>query len=116
MAKTARRRRKRPAAIAAPRRRGAMRSAARIEAVIDPGHGGIERVGGSTPNDAVGPAGLLEKSIALDIARRAVRRLSNRGRRAALTRDADANLSLEDRAAVARGAGAPVFVSVHFHA
>jgi phosphoserine aminotransferase len=37
--------------------------------VIDPGHGGSKTVGGSSPNNATGPTGLLEKEgAAYDIA------------------------------------------------
>ena len=38
--------------------------------VIDAGHGGHGKVGGSSGNNAVGANGLLEKDLTLDIARR----------------------------------------------
>ena len=56
-------------------------------AVIDAGHGGGAAIGGSTPNRAVGPAGMLEKDVALDLARRVRRLLAVRGVPARLTRD-----------------------------
>ena len=40
------------------------------QVVLDAGHGGTHAVAGSTPNRAVGPAGTLEKDLALDIGRR----------------------------------------------
>ena len=33
--------------------------------VIDPGHGGDVKVGGSSPNNARGPSGVLEKALTL---------------------------------------------------
>ena len=38
--------------------------------VLDPGHGGSVKVGGSSPNNAVGAGGLLEKDLTLDVATR----------------------------------------------
>lgn len=83
--------------------------------VLDPGHGGWRNTGGSSWNNAVGPAGTLEKTLTLDIARRAAARLRAAGHAVTLTRDDDVNLSLADRAAVARRLQAEVFVSVHFN-
>src|SRR2546430_4409640 len=64
-----------------------------IVVVLDPGHGGAMAVGGSSPNRAVGPNGLLEKNVALDLARR-VRSILSPELRVVLTRDEDRNLSL----------------------
>ena len=83
--------------------------------VIDPGHGGTQSVGGSSPNNATGPAGLLEKAVTLDVARRAAAALTALGHEVRLTRNEDVNLGLAARAAVARAARAPVFVSIHFN-
>src|SRR5229473_472257 len=82
--------------------------------VLDPGHGGAAKVGGSSPNNATGPNGLHEKSLTLDIARRAASTLAGHAQ-VILTRTNDTNLSLADRAAVARANNADVFLSIHFN-
>src|SRR5215218_2125813 len=82
--------------------------------VLDPGHGGSAKVGGSSANNAVGPNGLLEKNLTLDIARRASALLAG-GARVVLTRAADVKLSLKARAEVARSNGAAVFLSIHLN-
>lgn len=90
--------------------------------VLDPGHGGTEKAGGSSPNNATSVSGLLEKDITLDIARKIRDAI---GRRAVveghavkvvLTRDADVNLALSQRAGVARANSAKVFLSIHCNA
>ena len=81
--------------------------------VIDPGHGGTEEVGGSSPNNAVGPTGLLEKSVTLQVAKRIMARDSSL--EMVLTRSNDTNLGLAERAKVAKDLKARVFVSVHFN-
>ena len=83
--------------------------------VIDPGHGGMGTVGGSSGNNATSPSGLLEKDLTLAVARHAEVTLGARGHSVRLTRTADVNLSLVDRAAVARSARADAFVSIHFN-
>jgi N-acetylmuramoyl-L-alanine amidase len=83
--------------------------------VIDPGHGGSEKVGGSSPNNAAGPCGLLEKTVTLQVARAAREALRNADVSASLTRDRDVNLGLAARATVARKAKAAAFVSIHFN-
>src|SRR4051812_43859141 len=82
--------------------------------VLDPGHGGGAKVGGSSANNAVGPNGLLEKNLTLDVARRVASLLAGDGR-VLMTRAADVNLSLKARAEVARKNGAAVFLSVHLN-
>jgi N-acetylmuramoyl-L-alanine amidase len=75
--------------------------------VIDPGHGGHDP-------GAVGVRGTLEKEITLDISREIARRLrGTRGISVRLTRDDDIFLPLADRVAVARKAGADLFISIH---
>lgn len=81
--------------------------------VIDPGHGGSAEVGGSSPNNAVGPTGLLEKNVTLEVAKRIKARAA--GVEVVLTRSNDSNLGLADRAKVAKDLKAPVFVAVHFN-
>ena len=86
--------------------------------VLDPGHGGSTppfKLGGSSWNNAVGPQGTLEKTLTLDVSRRAKAILEARGRTVVLTRDSDVNLSLAARARVASVRRADVFVSVHFN-
>jgi len=83
--------------------------------VIDPGHGGTAPIGNSSPNNAKGPRGTLEKTLTLDIGLRMQAALHVRGLTARLTRDSDVNLALSARAAVARTIRAPVFVSIHFN-
>jgi N-acetylmuramoyl-L-alanine amidase len=75
--------------------------------VIDAGHGGSE-------TGAIGPAGLQEKEVTLEIARRlaaAIPRVLSC--RVVLTRDSDNAISLDDRTAVANHEKADLFLSVH---
>ncbi|MGP1396949.1 MAG: N-acetylmuramoyl-L-alanine amidase [Inquilinaceae bacterium] len=74
---------------------------------IDPGHGGIDP-------GAIGPSGTQEKDITLAVARKLRATLEARGRyRVVLTRDSDVYLRLRDRVALARAAGADLFISIH---
>ena len=82
--------------------------------VIDPGHGGSAAVGGSSPNNARGPNGLLEKDLTLDVARRLASSLAGSAR-VLLTRTEDVNLSLAARAQLARDNRARLFLSIHFN-
>jgi N-acetylmuramoyl-L-alanine amidase len=78
--------------------------------VIDPGHGGAE-VG------AVGPTGLEEKEVALDLARRlkgAIQTDPTVG--VVLTRDEDRVVSLDERTSVANHNRADLFLSIHLNA
>ncbi len=84
--------------------------------VLDPGHGGTIKVGGSSPNNATGPNGLKEKEVTLKVALAAERALAGPGIRVVLTRRSDRNLGIAERAAVARDNRADTFVSVHFNA
>lgn len=81
-----------------------------VRFVLDPGHGGFERAGRSTPIGVESPCGFAEKNLTLDLARRLRARL---GAGAILTRDADVNATLAARARTASRAQAPVFVSLH---
>lgn len=81
--------------------------------VIDPGHGGDAPDGGSSPNNATGPNGLLEKSLTLDLARRVQALLPDA--QVILTRNSDANLSLTERAHIARDSAADLFLSIHLN-
>ncbi len=75
--------------------------------MLDPGHGGADP-------GAVGARGTLEKDVTLDIAREVARLLSGQHRVGAkLTRSDDRFLALDERVALARGARADLFVSIH---
>ncbi|MFN3945332.1 MAG: N-acetylmuramoyl-L-alanine amidase [Allosphingosinicella sp.] len=76
--------------------------------VIDPGHGGKDP-GATSPF-----GGLLEKHVTLAIARQIRDELAASGRvRAALTRDDDRYLVLQERYEIARRLGADLFISIH---
>jgi len=77
--------------------------------VVDPGHGG------SDPG-AIGPGGLREKDVTLAVALDLEHRLAARGFRVVMTRRRDSTVSLEERTALAEGAGGDVFVSIHVNA
>ena len=77
--------------------------------VIDPGHGGDRAAGNSTPYGVRGKL-VCEKDIALDVALRLREHAPDAIR---LTRADDRNLSLAERAALARQFGAATFVSLH---
>jgi N-acetylmuramoyl-L-alanine amidase len=78
--------------------------------VLDPGHGG-------TDPGAVGPTGLRESTVTLDVARRVADRLATRyGMQVLLTRDSDTYVDLEARAMQANLSGADLFVSLHCNA
>lgn len=79
--------------------------------VIDCGHGGHESALGSTPIGVVGPSGLREKDVTLNIGSRLAEQLGRD--RVLLTRANDRNLSLGQRAELARNSQASTFVSVH---
>lgn len=86
-----------------------------VRIVIDPGHGGAEKIGGSSPNNAHGPAGALEKDLTLSISLMTAGLLSNLGHEVRLTRAKDENVGLAERARVAFDFEAKVFVSIHLN-
>ena len=75
--------------------------------IVDAGHGGHD--GGAVAND------IIEKNLALDLARRVKRELEAAGLRVRTTRNSDVFLPLEDRAALAAKHQAAAFVSVHLN-
>lgn len=78
--------------------------------VLDPGHGGHDP-------GAIGPTGLREKDVALDIAHRAAPLIARElGISTLLTRDADVYVPLEERTARANAFGADLFISIHCNA
>lgn len=77
--------------------------------VLDPGHGGSEP-------GAVGPSGLREADLNLDIARRVRSLLEAEGATVVLTRDADVRVTLATRAAIAKTMSPIAFLSIHHNA
>jgi len=82
--------------------------------VIDPGHGGHEYVGNSSPNNAKGKE-LLEKHLTLEVALEARRFLDRSDYKVFMTRTTDVNLGLRERTKLARNKQADVFLSIHFN-
>lgn len=75
--------------------------------VIDPGHGGHD-------TGTIGPNGLEEKDLVLDVSRRLGKLLETRlGAEVVYTRKTDTFIPLETRTAIANQARADLFVSVH---
>jgi N-acetylmuramoyl-L-alanine amidase len=75
--------------------------------VIDPGHGGHD-------TGTIGPNGLEEKDLALDVSRRLGKLLEARlGAEVVYTRKDDTFIPLETRTAIANQARADLFISIH---
>jgi N-acetylmuramoyl-L-alanine amidase len=78
--------------------------------VLDAGHGGHD-------TGAVGPGGLQEKELALDVTRRVARLLEEKlDVKVLLSRDADHFVTLRDRTTFANRERADLFVSIHANA
>lgn len=75
--------------------------------VLDPGHGGEVESG------AVGPNGLVERDLNLDVSRAVATELTRRGITVALTRTADYQVPLSVRSELADRLGARGLVSIH---
>lgn len=81
-----------------------------IRIVIDPGHGGTDR-------GTVGPSGLEEKDLVLDVGQRLGRLASDRlGAEVIYTRTDDYFVPLEGRSALANSVRADLFMSIHANA
>jgi N-acetylmuramoyl-L-alanine amidase len=76
---------------------------------IDPGHGGSEP-------GAIGPSGIREAVINLDIASKLARLLTEAGAQTRMTRTTDENVSLQDRPQFAVSHNADLLISVHNNA
>lgn len=83
--------------------------------VLDPGHGGYDP-------GAVGPTGLQEKAVALQIAQQVGQLLQAIGIQVSYTRTSDGvpwpanvNQDLTERCKIANGTGADLFVSIHLN-
>jgi N-acetylmuramoyl-L-alanine amidase len=75
--------------------------------VIDPGHGGHD-------TGTIGPDGLLEKDVVLDVAKRLGHLLESRlGAEVIYTRQDDTFIPLETRTAIANRERADLFISIH---
>jgi N-acetylmuramoyl-L-alanine amidase len=78
--------------------------------VLDAGHGGHD-------SGAVGPAGLMEKDLVLDVTRRVAKLLEERlDVKVRLSRDNDTFVPLRDRTSFANRERADLFVSIHANA
>ena len=78
--------------------------------VLDPGHGGHD-------TGAIGPSGLMEKDVVLDLALRLRRLLQQRlGVRVLVTRTEDVFVSLPERSAFANRVKADFLISLHVNA
>jgi N-acetylmuramoyl-L-alanine amidase len=75
--------------------------------VLDPGHGGIDR--GTSYKES------LEKDVTLILAREVAAQLRIRGIDVVLTRDADHEMPLAARTALANKLGADLFISLHMN-
>lgn len=82
---------------------------AAFRVVLDPGHG-------ATEDGAIGPSGLKEKDLALDMARRLAAILKADGFEVVLTREGDDGPTLDQRAEIANVQRADVFLSLHANA
>jgi N-acetylmuramoyl-L-alanine amidase len=78
--------------------------------VLDAGHGGHD------PGRVNTPLKINEKTLTLDVARRARRLLEAEGFKVVLTRESDTFIALPQRAAAANLVQADAFVSIHFNA
>ena len=88
--------------------RGQARGVRRV--ALDPGHGGWDA-------GAIGPTGLREKDVALDVAHRAAPALAAElGIETMLTRDTDVFIELDERTARANAFQSDLFVSIHCNA
>ncbi|MEW6516531.1 MAG: N-acetylmuramoyl-L-alanine amidase [candidate division FCPU426 bacterium] len=77
--------------------------------VLDPGHGGKDP-------GAIGPSGLKEKVVTLEVGLKLRDLLAARGFRVLMTRSDDTFISLQRRAEIANEAKADLFVSIHANA
>lgn len=78
--------------------------------VIDPGHGGRD-------TGTIGPNGLMEKDVALDVAKRLAKLIEERlGAQVVLTRTEDVTVPLEARTELANQEKADLFLSIHVNA
>jgi len=78
--------------------------------VIDPGHGGHD-------TGTIGPTGLMEKDVVLDVGLRLAKLLrEDAGSEVVMTRHDDTFIPLEERTAIANEKAADLFISIHANA
>ncbi len=78
--------------------------------VIDPGHGGHD-------TGTIGPTGVEEKNVVLDVALRLRKLIVEKlGCQVIMTRTTDTFIPLEERTAIANEYGADLFISIHANA
>lgn len=78
--------------------------------VIDPGHGGHD-------TGTIGPTGLCEKDLVLDVGLKLKKLLEEKtGAEVIMTRSDDTFIPLEERTAIANEKGADLFISIHANA
>jgi N-acetylmuramoyl-L-alanine amidase len=96
-----------PMASASVPERGIRATERLIVVALDPGHGGEDP-------GAIGPTGLKEKDVVLQVAQRLRERINALPRmRAMMTRDADFFVPLHERVRKARRVQADLFISIH---
>jgi N-acetylmuramoyl-L-alanine amidase len=96
-----------PAALVLPPPKPQTTGDQRPVVVLDAGHGGVDP-------GAIGRSGIYEKEITLAMADELKKQLEATGRyQVVLTRDSDIFIRLRDRIALARAAGADLFISLH---
>jgi N-acetylmuramoyl-L-alanine amidase len=83
-----------------------------VKICLDPGHGGDAEKRGFKR----GPTGVREAEFNLRVAQYLREFLTRAGAEVRLTREADVDLSLEDRAGVANAWGADLFIALHHNA
>jgi N-acetylmuramoyl-L-alanine amidase len=94
--------------VPTPPAQGTQRAPGIHTIVIDPGHGGPE-------TGAIGPGGVQEKELTLELARELAGKLGRLGVSTILTRSEDAGLPLDTRAAIANQNKADLFISIHLN-
>lgn len=80
-----------------------------ITIALDAGHGGAD-------SGAIGPTGVKEKDINLDIVQKLQQTLEKAGAKVVLTRTDDTNVPLYDRPQKAKDSDALIFISMHANA
>ncbi|QDE32545.1 MULTISPECIES: N-acetylmuramoyl-L-alanine amidase [Shewanella] len=88
-------------------RRSANQSSRDIVVAIDAGHGGEDP-------GSIGPSGIHEKRVVLEIAKRLARKINSiSGMRAVMTRSGDYFVNLNKRSELARNSKADLLISIH---
>ena len=89
--------------------------------VIDPGHGGEAKLGGSSANNAISVSGVKEKKLTLDfcliLQDALVKEAAKKSKqiKVVLTRTSDKNVTIRDRAGFAAQNKANLFLCLHFN-